>query len=525
MRRRFCGHYSVGAYISVMLSMIFLTVISVVLSALEAVRVSAVRLQAEIACAIACEAFLSQYQPQVQAGYGLYLIERDGYDIAFLQQFIHENCGYSKDQAASGVCWQRPELESVTISEEITVWDEDFRYLEEQILAWMIASKGSDYAGEVLDRLKGIHFIDAEAEKRKFTSRLDQIGAASDVQKEAIENAAGESLETFPDGGTSNDAQTTEKVEDPRESLTQMLKYPMLALVTDGEISKAVLDKDALSQWMPPEKNVSSIHSFMDYKEITGELKDHYLNIPEMIQDTGNEFFVDCYIIDLFKNGTDQGKDKHRSVLSYEVEYILSGREEDAANLQNTVNRLSLIRMIMNMVYLMQSSTKTAAIRVAAAALASAILMPFLEEVFYLLILAAWAYGEALIDCKCLLDGGKVPLMKSDNTWTLSLNQLTHIGISQLSGYAVSNHDAQGMSYEDYLRLLLFGVSKEKKYVRMLNLMEANVRLEDGCDSFLLSNCVFGITVCADFIFYPVFFHNTFGKSRYEHHVQKSIAY
>ena len=76
--------------------MIFLAVISVVLSALEAVRVSAVRLQAEVACAIACEAFLSQYQPQVQARYGLYLIEDDGYDVAFLQQFINENCGYSK---------------------------------------------------------------------------------------------------------------------------------------------------------------------------------------------------------------------------------------------------------------------------------------------------------------------------------------------------------------------------------------------------------------------------------------------
>ena len=83
----------VGAYTTVMFSMIFLTVLSLVLSALEAVRVSAVRMEAEIACAVACEAFLSQYQPQVQARYGLYLVDRDGLDTLFLKQFIEDNCG------------------------------------------------------------------------------------------------------------------------------------------------------------------------------------------------------------------------------------------------------------------------------------------------------------------------------------------------------------------------------------------------------------------------------------------------
>ena len=307
--------------------------------------------------------------------------------------------------------------------------------------------------------------------------------------------------------------------------MTQMLKYPILSLIMDGEVSKAVLESEGLSDLTSPEKNVSSIRSFMDYKDITNELEDNSLDVAGIIQDTGNEFLVDCYIIDFFKNAAGQDRTDDSTVLSYEVEYILSGREADAANLQNTVNRLSLIRMIMNMVYLMQSGTKTAAVRAVAAALASAVLMPFLEELFYLLIIAAWAYGEALVDCKCLLGGGKVPLMKSDSTWTLSLEQLTKIGISQLSGYAAADNNSEGLGYEDYLRLLLLSISKEKKYIRLMNIIEANIRLEEGCGSFLLSNCVFGISVCADFIFYPVFFHNTLGKPRYEHHVRKSIAY
>ena len=160
-----------------------------------------------------------------------------------------------------------------------------------------------------------------------------------------------------------------------------------------------------------------------------------------------------------------------------------------------------------------------------AAALASAVLMPFLEEVFYLLILAAWAYGEALVDCRCLLGGGKVPLLKDDGTWTLSLEQLTQLNHSRLSGYAQKDSDTKGMSYEDYMLLFLLGVSKDKKYIRLMNIIEANTRLVDGCGSFTLANCVFGISVCADFVFYPVFFPHTFGKGRYEHHVRKSVAY
>ena len=519
MGRRLKGPLCSGAYITVMFSMIFLTTISIVLSALEAVRVSAVRLQAEVACAIACEAFLSQYQPQVQARYGLYLVERDGYDVAFLQQFINENCGYGQGMTA-GVHWLRPTLESVSIAQGITISEEDFRYLEDQISDFMVATKGSDYAGQILDHLMGNDSVDVENEKEEFTSKLDQVGGSAAAQKEAAESAAAQE-----GGGSEPAGEEPARVEDPRENLTQMLRYPILSLLMGGDVSGAALDQGTLSDLTAPEAEVSAIGGFMEYKDITDELEDSSLDVLGMLENVGDEFLVDCYMVDFFKNAANPQKAADPTALSYEVEYLLSGRSTDAANLQNTVNRIALIRMIMNMVYLMGSGTKTAAVRAVATALASAVLMPFLEELFYLLILAAWAYAEALVDCKCLLDGKKVPLMKSDGTWTLSLEQLTKIGASQLSGYADQDGKSEGMSYEDYLRLLLLGVSKEKKYIRLMNLIEANVRLEEGCGGFSLSDCVFGISICADFVFYPVFFHNTLGNSRYEHHVQKAAAY
>ncbi len=518
-----------SAYITVMFAMLFLTIISVLLSSMEAVRVSAVRLRAEIACALACEAFLSQYQPQVQARYGLYLVERDGWDAAFLRQFIEENCGTLDE---GGVSWIRPVLESVAIDGEIGLEDEDFRYFEMQISDLMKHIKGSEYAGQVGDALLGMVSSDVEEQKDHLSSGIGQTGEAASMQTEAAQNE-------------STDTQESQTADDPRKNLTDMLKYPILSLVMDREVSRAVLDTSQLSDVTDPERDVSQISGFMDYKDVTRGMESSSLDLKTSIAGLGDAFLVNCYIIDFFKNASAPGKmsgvcydasgmlgeqGSRRQItgntaLAYEAEYVICGKAGDQANLQGVVNRISLIRMVMNMTYLLQSPAKSAAVHSVAAALAAAMLMPFLEEIFYMLIMAAWAYGEALIDCRCLLSGGKVPFFKSDDTWTLSLGQLGNLKSEQLDGYAGKDDQDKGHGYEDYLHMLLLTVSKEKKYVRLINLIEANTRLEEGGEGFNAGLCVFGISICADFTFSPFFYYAGTGRKQYEHHVSKSVAY
>lgn len=529
-RERFHNVFMPDAYVTVLFSMIFLTVISVVLVAVETVRVSAVRLQAEIACSIAAEAFLSQYQPEVQARYGLYLVERDGYDLLFLQDFIEENCSSGEDEADVG--WLDLELESVVIEEDIEIQAEDYAYLEEQITDLMIAVKGSSYVEELFADLLGLSNEDVEEEKEDFLEDLEETGEEAQQDQEAYEEAAALEAENSTDGegnieteeGNSEVTEDAEEIEDPREAITQLLKYPIANLVMEGEISSAELDTSELSEYVNAESDVSQLQGFLDYEDVTEELEDFSFDLFDSLSDLGDEFIVDCYILDYFTNAAQADESQEQSVLAYEAEYILCGNEEDAANLQNTINRISLIRMILNLSYLMGSQTKTAAARTVAVSLSTALLMPFLEEIIYLLILSAWAYAEALVDCRCLLEGGKVPLVKSDSTWTLSLTELSEIGQDQINQCAQEADDESGWSYEDYLRLLLQGVSQEKKYVRMLNLMEVNIRHAEGCEEFCMADCVFGITICADFEFDSFFFSST-QKDSYEHHVRKSIAY
>lgn len=508
-----------SGYITVFFSMIFLTVISVVLSALEAVRVSSVRMQAEIACAISCEAYLSQYQPQVQARYGLYLIQRDGYDRAFLERFIEQNCGNSGGLTEGSRQWLSSDLESVVIEEDRSIYDEDFQYLENQINELMVALKGADYAQDILRKLSGEKISDVEKEKDQLTYRMENTGAAADAQK----REEAEYNDSMSDDIA--DSSDDQHVKDPREALTMLLKYPILSLLMDDNISDATLDIESLSDFVSPEHGVTAFSGFMDYRDITQHLKENSLDIFDITETIPKSFLTDCYIMDYFSTATNLNKTGDHSALAYEVEYILSGNSSDASNLQTVINRISIIRMVMNMVYLMGNTAKSSAVRAVAAALSAALLMPFLEEIFYLLILAAWAYGEALMDCRRLLDGKTVPFLKDDRTWMLSLEQLGNISAGQLKQWSCEDDFSEGMNYEDYLRLLLLGVSRDKKYIRLLNLIEANTRLEDGCDSFLLKDCVLGIGVCADFVFYPLFYPNILGNNSYEHHVRRFIAY
>lgn len=544
-------HTGCEGYVTVIFAMILLTVISVILSSIEAVRISSVRMRTEAACAIASEAFLSQFQPQVQARYGLFLLERDGYDDAFLKQFIEKNCN-SSDSQSTGIHWTDASLSSVAIIDERKLSSDDFKYFEAQICDYMKITTGAQYAQAALNKLTGFSSQNLDQQKDRLSTQLTTTGSSSDRQKAEAEAAAKDDPGSDANKQTSQSGTQPPQVKDPRKNITQLLRYPILTLLMDGNLSTATLDMSSLSEITASEKNVSQISGFLQYRDVSDNLKGSGLGLVDQISSKGQELLVDSYILDYLKNastpekksgtcfkkddatgtyGTSASEGLSRceingsSALQYEVEYILSGNAKDARNLENTVNRLALIRMLLNLSYLYGDQANTAAVRSVATALAAALLMPFLEEIFYILILAAWAYGEALIDCRHLLEGGKVPLMKDASTWNLSLNQLTQLQSTQVSNGSDGGDNQKGLSYEDYLRLLLLGVSREKKYIRLMNIIEANIHLESGCESFSMGQCVLGITLCADFEFFPIFAANPFSSGRYEHHVLKSAAY
>lgn len=162
--------------------------------------------------------------------------------------------------------------------------------------------------------------------------------------------------------------------------------------------------------------------------------------------------------------------------LSYELEYLIGGRDNDIENLRVVVNYLLLIREAANLVYLFADMEKVQQAQLLAIALAGATANPAIIEVVKIGLLAAWAYAESVLDVRALLEGKKIPLIKSKDTWTLALENIGSIS----QEYMVAKESKLGLSYSTYLGILLmFPTDKELAY-RAMDVQEITLQKTAG---------------------------------------------
>ena len=150
--------------------------------------------------------------------------------------------------------------------------------------------------------------------------------------------------------------------------------------------------------------------------------------------------------------------------------------------------KLFLVRMVLNYVCLMGDQTKQAEVSALAVAVTTVLLIPEAAEVLKQLILLAWAAGESVVDIRVLLSGKRTPLVKSADTWQLSLSSLLTLGSGseQIEG----SDDQGGVSYKDYLRIFLFLKAPEELNMRSLDRIEENMKTEYGMNYFRADQCI-----------------------------------
>ena len=106
-------------------------------------------------------------------------------------------------------------------------------------------------------------------------------------------------------------------------------------------------------------------------------------------------------------------------------------------------------------------------------------------------ILLAWAYGEAIMDIRTLISGGKVPLVKNAEDWKLSLSGLMQLGSVGENVAADSGKDMEsGLAYREYLRMLLFLKSQDEVGMRTLDMVEQNLKIRYGQTFFRADACI-----------------------------------
>lgn len=232
------------------------------------------------------------------------------------------------------------------------------------------------------------------------------------------------------------------------------------------------------------------------------------------------QILINEYLLSRFGNFTEPAGDK---VLCYELEYILGGKETDRENLVSVATQLLLLRTPLNFVYLIGSAEKRAEAEGLAWLLVGFTGMYGVVKLTELLILAAWAQAEAVMDVRELFSGGKVPLLKDDHSWRLGMEGLIKLGTSKLpAGGGTSG----GFGYKDYLRLLLIKEKRSTRNGRTLDLIEGVIRKKYDA-GFSLRECVTELVILTEFRAEPMFLMLPFmsGGAGESYHIEGTSSY
>ncbi len=178
---------------------------------------------------------------------------------------------------------------------------------------------------------------------------------------------------------------------------------------------------------------------------------------------------------------------------AYEMEYVLFGQEIDETNLARTAELLLLVREGMNLIHILGDMEKRSQARTLAASVVGASGILPLVSITSFLIMALWAFGEAVADVKTLLAGGEVPLIKTKEDWKLSLEGLLEFAAG--GNMEAAAEERSGLTYQQYLTVFLMACPHTQLLYRTMDIIEMNLAEEQP--GFSLSDCAYRVDIQA----------------------------
>ena len=251
---------------------------------------------------------------------------------------------------------------------------------------------------------------------------------------------------------------------------------------------KDFIDSGVLSQVLENPENVSK--NTLSGSNLPSTLKSKKNN--SLSKEIKNKCVNALYAGLKFGNYNNPGKN---TVLKYELEYIISGKDSDKENLASVVEKIVLAKTGINMAYLITDKEKMEQVSAIAASVAIVTGLPFLEPVAKGVLISAWSMAEAVNDMKILLSGGKVALTKSKGGWRTSIGNVTN---------GSKKEDSKGLSYKEYCQILIAVQNTGDSLYRIMDLIQINIQKRYNSE-FLMSKSLTGFKLKATYETAPLF--------------------
>ncbi len=446
--------------VSIFLALLFPLVLALLLTLLESARYGGLRLQAESAGNAAADSVMAGYNRTLFDRYGLLFYDGGkGTGLISFEDLEEEYAEYFRRNMPDS----SRSLFKSTLSEVKT--------------ADIVAA--TDYNGEV--------FIRSALDFYKFGAAADLLKELEDQAsklkegEEALNRAGGDKAKlqdtdwggsASPEGSLGTAAFMRQirfmDGEDDGEGFDDDRLRKDLA---DSPIGRADEEKARgfLALVVPSERQVSAYTADLTEAPSKISVDPRETSGSDILEIALRKVMFNEYVLSQFTCFTD---DPDKNGLRYQTEYVLFGNASDEQNLKSAVNRIMWMREGMNLVHIL-SSDKWSAVEDLATLLFAWTENPAIIELAAMAMAAAWAYGEAVLDMRALLHGKKVAFVKTDETWTLSLEGLTDMAWD--SGIEAKASES-GMSYEGYLRLMLYLNNVHTAAYRTMDLVQDDIR-------------------------------------------------
>lgn len=464
-------------YMTVFGCLLFLAVMSLLFLCLD----GCLLYQAETRCSMAqnglSEHLLANYSQPLAQRYHLYFLdpkmgeqEMQKRSLLYYKELFAE--GEKKNQARSRLL--QLETECVEAIPFGTMEERECQYLIAQIKDCIKYDLTKDL---IFAKLKS-----AAQETEPQSGQIDEtIEDLSENQSAAEEDL--DAAESTLKSSEINIEESADKLADqasPIQKIRSILKDGILGVVVD---ESTLSERKLTPSLLPfPDQKENKIHISMELFENLDQIKQllSQENLGEWTESVTDKGAISFYMRKYF-NYYGREKQLEDTNLLYEIEYLLGGQDSDKENLEYVVNRLILLRFALNSTYGFADEELRKEALAAAALLAGVTGSPELIEVVRYLILSAVNLIESISDVQDLMEGKKVPLMKTAGTWKTSI-----------SGQTREHTGKEGLPYEDYLLLLLVTkTNTEQMCLRMQNLIQVNLQKDEP--AFQIRQCHAGV--------------------------------
>lgn len=448
-----------GAYLTIFFTLLLMVFVALSLMLIEGVRSNAMRLELEIAFDTALDSTLAQYHKTLFERYDLLAVDSS---YGGREAGVYQTEKMLSDYFQANLSYTNPQKQ---------FWKKDFLAMKEGCLEILGVTCLTDAEGQVYRKLccKSVRNAFGLTELEQLKNWC-QVVTQNHLDQETISKNREELTARLEEQLTQKElVEKNPELENPVKKAETMFSLGISNLVLGEEtISNKGILKDTLysSRYKRRESNVGNLPLSEEETALDKLLFVQYLNT-----------YFGTY------------GDIRTGILDYEREYLICGKDTDRENLDGVLLRILGIREGFNAMYLYADKEKCAQAEAIATALAVLVLKPELSQVIKQALLLTWISAESVCDVKKLVDGKKVPFYKSAETWNTGLTSVIK-GLFQSS----DEGEGEGLSYQDYISILLFLTDEVKLSYRAMDLTEGNIRLQPNNDAFRLDACYVGIS-------------------------------